>query len=231
MEPQVLYADDVVLVVFKPAGLLAAPGGGGAEARPHVPGLLSPTWGPLWVVQRLDRDAAGVLLLARTPQARRALGRALDAGRVQRVFHALVRGNPPWAQRDLTWPLRVNVGRRKRTVVAARGGRPAHTVVRVLERFGSHALVEAQPRTHRRHQVRVHLYAAGHPVAGDPLYGPGPLPEDPLPGLALLARHLRFPHPLTGQEVRVRAPDPPGWAQALDALRWEKALVDRETAS
>ncbi len=228
MEPQVLYADEHMLMVNKPPGLLTAPGGD--PAQPHVVAALTPEWGPLWVVHRLDRAASGALVLARTPQARRALGQAFEAGRVVQVFHALVRGNPDWAERVVEVPLRVNVGRRKRSVPDPRRGQPARTALRVLERFGSHALVEARPLTRRRHQVRAHLFAVGHPVAGDSLYGPGPLPEDPLPHLALHARRLEVPHPLTGEAVRVTAPYPPAWEAGLDALRWEKALVDRDAA-
>ncbi len=226
MDLPVLYADAQVLVVNKPTGVLAAPGGGPEQRYPHVPGLLQPQWGPLWVVQRLDRLASGALLLARTPQARRALGQAFEAGQVAWIFHALVRGNPAWGERVVDLPLRVNVGRRKRSVPDPRRGQPARTALRVIERFGSHALVEARPLTRRRHQVRAHLFAVGHPVVGDPLYGPGPLPEDPLPHLALHARRLVFPGPHTGHWHKVTAPYPSTWAAALDALQWEKALVD-----
>jgi len=224
MEPSVVYADEEVLVVHKPPGILAAPGGN--ESIPDVLEMLRDPWGPLWVVQRLDRQASGALLLARTPEARRTLRKAFEAGEVKWIFHALVRGNPPWAERMVTLPLRVNVGRRKRSVPDPRQGKPARTAVRVIERFGSHALVEVRPITWRRHQIRAHLFALGHPIAGDPLYGPGLLPQDPLPFLALHARRVIFPHPATGHQRRVTVAYPSLWEAALDALRWEKALVD-----
>ncbi len=222
----ILHADDQVLVVAKPPGLLVAPGGDARFA--HLVQILTPQWGPLWVVHRLERAVSGAVMLARTPAARKVLARAWAQGRAGLIYHALVRGNPAWARRELTWPLRVNVGRRKRSVVDPRRGRPATTAVRVLRRFGSHTLVEARPHPALRHQVRVHLFAAGHPIAGDPLYGPGPLPEDPLPRLALHARRAFWVHPTTGAELQVTALYTADWEAALEALRWEQALVDRE---
>ena len=227
MDIEVLFADAQVLVVHKPAGLLAAPAGAGQSQHPHLPGLLRASWGPVWVVHPLERGASGGMVLARTPTARAALRRAFEAGDAYLVFHALVRGDPPWKERRVTLPLRVQVGRRKRTVIDPQRGRAARTDVRVLARFGSHALVEVRPWTRWRHQIRAHLFALGHPIAGDPLYGPGPQPSDPLAGLALHARRVVFPHPVTGEERRFTVPYPEAWARALDALHWEKALLGR----
>ncbi len=122
----------------------------------------------------------------------------------------------------------VGLGRHRRVVPNPAGGGPARTWVRVIERFGSHALVEVVPLTRVRHQVRAHLYAAGHPIAGDPLYGPGPEPGGVARHLALHARRLRFPHPQGDETVQVTAPYPSWWDAALDALRWEKALTRRD---
>ncbi len=225
--PAVLYADDDVVVINKPVGLLAIPDGYDPN-KPHVRALLEPEWGRLWIVHRLDKDTSGVMVLARNVDAHKSLNHAFEHSKVTKVYHALVRGNPDWQTKEVAWPLRPNVGRRKRTVVDPRRGKPARTQFRVLERFGSHALVEAIPHTGRRHQIRAHLYALGHPIVGDPLYGPGPLPEDPLPHLGLHARRLVFPHPRTREAVAVTAPYPATWERALEALLLEKAWVDRE---
>jgi len=225
--PDVLYADDAVLVINKPVGLLAIPDGYDPQKQ-HVRALLEPDWGRLWVVHRLDKETSGAMLLARTPEAHKALNRAFEQREVTKVYHALVRGNPEWQTKEVSWPLRPNVGRRKRTVVDPRRGREARTSFRVLERFGSHALVEAIPHTDRRHQIRAHLYALGYPILGDPLYGPGREPDDLLPHLGLHARRLVFPHPQTGEIVRVTAPYPSTWDAALEALRLEKAWVDKD---
>ncbi|NPA06429.1 MAG: RluA family pseudouridine synthase [Chloroflexi bacterium] len=225
--PTVLHADEDVLVINKPVGLLSIPDGYDPN-KPHVRALLEPEWGRLWIVHRLDKDTSGVMVLARNADAHKRLNRAFEQGEVTKVYHALVRGNPDWQTKEAAWPLRPNVGRRKRTVVDPRRGKPARTHFRVLERFGSHALVEAIPLTGRRHQIRAHLYALGHPIVGDPLYGPGPLPEDPLPHLGLHARRLVFPHPRTQETIAVTAPYPATWDRAFEALLFEKAWVDRD---
>ncbi len=221
-----LYADDQLWVVNKPNGLASLPHSG---PEPHLVQQLQALEPGFWaVLTPLDRAASGAVLVARTPQAQRALQQAQEQGQVQVVFHALVLGNPAWDRRELDTPLRPNVGRRKRTVADPARGRPARTRVRVIERFGSHALVEVTPLTRVRHQVRAHLYAAGHPIAGDPLYGPGPEPGGVARHLALHARRLRFPHPGRGETMQVTAPYPAWWDAALDALRWEKALTRRD---
>lgn len=225
--PRVLYADADLLVVDKPAGLRALPDG----YQPHLPYVrkaLEPQWGAVWPVYTLDKETSGLLLLARSREALQALQAAWEQGRVERVFHALVRGTPEWREYTARHPLRTNVGRRKRTVVDPKRGRPAETRFRVLETLGRYSLVEARPILgHHRHQIRAHLYALGHPLAGDPLYGPGRLEEDPLARLALHARRITFPHPRTGQTLHFTCDYPLDWVQAVETLRMEQLWVDQ----
>ncbi len=223
----VLYHDEHILIVDKPSGLLSIPDGYRPDA-PHLRSLLEPDWGPVWPVFHLDKEASGVVVLGRSAEARKALRRLFEQGEMRRVFHALVRGSPEWETYQARHPLRTNVGRRKRTVVDPRRGRFAETYFRVLERLGRYTLVEAIPMTDRRHQIRVHLYALGHPVAGDALYGPGRLEEDPIHRLALHARRVAFPHPFAQAEVRVTAEHPQDFVQALETLRLEQMWVDTE---
>ena len=170
----VLWSDGALLVVDKPAGLPTLPDGYNPQA-PHLKRLLEPEYGRLWIVHRLDRSTSGVIVLARTVQAHRALNAQFQEHTVEKIYHAIVTGAPDWEETAIDLPLRADGDRRHRTVVDAQGGKPAVTHLRVLERFAGYSLVEAVPHTGRAHQVRAHLLAAGFPLVGDALYGGAPL--------------------------------------------------------
>ena len=216
-EIPVLFSDAHVLVVAKPAGLLSAPDGWQPDL-PHLQALLEPQWGRLWLVHQLDKDASGVMVLARTADARRGLDVQFAGQEIRKTCHAIVFGEPSWRQRTVTLRLTPHRGRRKRTVVDPQG-KEARTALRVLQRFGAFSLLEAVPRTQRRHQVRVHLFAEGFPVVNDPLYGSA-TDDHPLPihRLALHARRLEYRHPVTGEWMGFTAPHPPDFAAALENL-------------
>ncbi len=223
MKIPILYADEDLLVILKPAGLHSTPDGWNPDL-PHLRAVLEAEHGRLWLVHRLDKDASGVMVLARNAEAHRALSQQWEQRTVEKVYHALVRGEPDWRERTVEAPLRANVGRRKRTVVHPQG-RATQTALRVIRRLAGYALVEARPTTGRRHQVRVHLYHVGHPIVADPLYGPGPQPGDPIQRLALHARRLAFDHPRTGARLRFTAPHPEDFAAALTQLEEWEALT------
>jgi RluA family pseudouridine synthase len=168
----VLWVDETLLAVNKPPGLLSLPDGYDPGA-PHLRSILEPAYGRLWIIHRLDRETSGVVLLARTAEAHRNLNTQFQERRVAKIYHALVVGEPNWEAQSVDLPLRAGGDRRHRTVVDREQGKPAVTRLRVLERFGRYALVEAIPETGRTHQVRVHLKAAGAPLVCDPLYGDG----------------------------------------------------------
>jgi tRNA pseudouridine32 synthase/23S rRNA pseudouridine746 synthase len=226
--PRLLLIDAALLAIDKPAGRLVIPGRAGGE--PSLREELEALHGRLWVVHRLDRGTSGVLLFARTAAAHRALNLAFDRGEPRKRYLALVRGSPPDEQRI---DLPIATGRKGRMRPAAAGdprGKPSATVVRRLETYpprpwsgGPLALVEAFPETGRTHQIRVHLAAAGTPLAIDPDYGAaGPLlgPE----GATLLTRtplhaaRLALAHPLTGAAIAIEAPLPPDLAGVIAAL-------------
>jgi 23S rRNA pseudouridine1911/1915/1917 synthase len=217
----VLYEDDHLLVLDKPAGLVVHPGAGqrrrtlvgqlvslaAAGGDPERPGI----------VHRLDRDTSGLLLVARSEEAHAALQDAIRRRAVERRYLVLVRGHP----RSRTGRIAAPIGRDRRdpTRRSLDTDEPREAVTRfeVRELLAEHALLEVKLETGRTHQIRVHLAAIDLPVAGDPQYGV----KDDL-GLErqfLHAYRLRFSHPLTGAEVDVESQLPPDLAAALEAAR------------
>ena len=229
-----LWIDDSLLAINKPAGLPTLPDGYDAQI-PHVKALLEPRFGSLWIVHRLDRETSGVLLLARTPNAHRLLSLQFESRSVEKVYHALVKGDPPWEELRVDQPLRADADRQHRTLVDPRQGKPAATRLHVLERFGRFSLLEAHPEIGRTHQIRVHLASQGLFVVGDQLYGsdqgiylsqikprykPSSGDENPLLGrLGLHALSLHFQHPQSGESLRLQAPYPADIETTLRYLR------------
>jgi tRNA pseudouridine32 synthase/23S rRNA pseudouridine746 synthase len=216
----ILYIDDVLLAIDKPAGLLSLPDGYHPEA-PHVCSLLEPHFGRVWIVHRLDRDTSGVLLLARSAEAHRALNTQFDQRQVKKIYHALVNGSPDWKAKTVDLPLRIDVGHKHRTAIDSVRGKPAVTHLRVLERFAGCTLIEAMPETGRTHQIRAHLAALGHPLAADELYGNNPTGDAPpvMPRLGLHARRLTLEHPVMHSTQHFDAPYPEDFTKALELLR------------
>lgn len=218
---EILYHDDTLLVVNKPAGLATIPEGWTPDA-PNLRSMLEAEWGRLWVVHRLDKVTSGVLVFARDAEAHRTLNRAFETRTVVKVYHALVCGQPRWEYCTARQPLRSGVGHAKRTVVDVRRGEAALTRFRLLERLVNHALLEARPRTGRTHQIRAHLSALGFPIAGDVLYGAPTTSLILRP--ALHAFLLSVPHPVSGEIMAFQAPYPADFAEALRRLRDGKAV-------
>lgn len=236
IDPQslLIYHDETLLVVSKPAGLLVLPDGYDIQAA-HIKSILEPTFGPLWIVHRLDKETSGVLVLARSAEAHRRLNDQFVAHQVIKRYHALVIGAPDWEQHTVRLPLRPDGDRHHRTVVDHRLGKPSTTHFRLLERWRGYALIEACPETGRTHQIRAHLAALELPIAVDKLYSdglplmlssfmpdyrPGNQPERPLlERLGLHAFQLELEHPLSGEVQRFDAPYPRDIASALRYLR------------
>jgi RluA family pseudouridine synthase len=216
----ILYVDEILLAINKPAGLLTLPDGYD-PAAPHVRSLLEPHFGRLWIVHRLDRDTSGVLLLARSAETHRALNNQFDQRQVSKLYHALVTGSPDWDTYTVDLPLRINVGHKHRSVVDPARGKPAVTHLRVLERFNTCSFIEAAPETGRTHQIRAHLAAAGYPLVGDALYGSSQRDSSSsgMLRLALHAHQLAIAHPLRCSPLQFEAPYPEDFAHALDQLR------------
>ncbi|MBI2893222.1 MAG: RluA family pseudouridine synthase [Deltaproteobacteria bacterium] len=226
----VLYEDPDVVVVYKPAGLVVHPSAGHAGGTlvnavlhryPWLPGQdpLRPG-----IVHRLDKDTSGVMVVTRTELARDELGRRFAAHDVERLYWAIVVGNPPDSGTFETLHGRHPTDRKRFSSRVSRGRR-AVTHFRVIERLDGTALVEARLETGRTHQVRVHFADHGWPLLGDPLYGRPPREERlrrvgvALGRQALHARVLGFAHPRTGERLRFETAPPPDFMAALAALR------------
>jgi len=228
----VLYEDEHVIVINKPAGLVVHPGAGNpagtlVNALLHRdPGLnVLPRAG---IVHRLDKDTSGVMVVARTLQAHTALIEQLSSREVHRQYLAVVVGS---LVSGGTANAPIDRHPRDRIRMAVReDGRDAVTHFRLRERFRAHTLLECRLETGRTHQIRVHMAHLKHPIVGDPLYG-GPLKlprgatEDLIATLrgfkrqALHAETLEFAHPVTGEPVRCTAPVPDDLVQLVRALR------------
>jgi RluA family pseudouridine synthase len=212
----ILFADEHILVVNKPADLSVLPEGWEKDA-PHLVRLLEEKYEKIWVVHRIDKITSGVIVFALTAEAHRSLNIQFEKHEVEKTYHALVNGVPRWEQKVTKFPLRVNVGHRHRTVVDDRRGVRSETRFKLLERYQASALVEASPMTGRTHQIRVHAYALGYPLLGDILYS---APETGVIARpALHAFSLTFTHPETGKRLTFQADYPNDFQRALGLLR------------
>jgi 23S rRNA pseudouridine1911/1915/1917 synthase len=225
----VVYEDSDVIVVDKPAGLVVHPSPGHpagtlvnallgrADASEYggIAGVQRPG-----IVHRLDRDTSGLLIVAKHDVAQASLMAQLKARRVKKTYLALVAGDVAAATGRIEAPIGRDPRHRTRMAVTT-DGRESVTGYRVRERFGRWTLLELDLVTGRTHQIRVHLEAIGHPVAGDPVYGTGTSRRGPdgLERLFLHAWRLEFAAPSDGHLIRATAPLPAELEQVLDDLR------------
>jgi 23S rRNA pseudouridine1911/1915/1917 synthase len=244
----VVYEDDALIVIDKPAGLVVHPGAGHAagtlvnaliahcgESLSGIGGVARPG-----IVHRLDKDTSGLMVVAKTDAAHRALAEQFaDHGRtgeLERGYLALVWGAPPRPHGTVDAAIGRHKASRTKMAVLKQRGRAAVTHWRLIETFGpakepSASLLECTLETGRTHQVRVHLAHIGHPLIGDPLYGPGfksklrTLPE-PLRGRiesldrqALHAAELAFVHPVTGRLLKFNSRLPVDLAEIVRAFK------------
>jgi RluA family pseudouridine synthase len=209
----ILYRDEQLLAIDKPAGLPAHPTvAGRCNALDLVANRLREegfTSAPI-LLHRLDADTTGILLFALTAAANRSLYRQFVEHRIEKVYLALVAGSPPDAFGVTNF---LRPGRRGRMEAVHAGGQQAETAFRTVRHSAGYALVEARPKTGRTHQIRVHLAGAGYPLLGDTLYG-GPTAIAvagrvlPLPRHLLHACRLTFRHPASGEGITLEAPLP-----------------------
>lgn len=220
----IVYEDDDVLVVNKPQGMVVHPAPGHSNHTlvnallyhsplSHINGEFRPG-----IVHRIDKDTSGLLMIAKNDQAHRSLAAQLKAKTNQREYIALVHGVIKEEQGTIDAPLgRSRKDRKKQAVVA--DGRHAVTHFKVIKRYRHYTLVKCRLETGRTHQIRVHMAYIGHPLAGDPLYGPRKTLKGH--GQYLHAYLLGFKHPVTGKQLTFTVPLPDefkGMLQHLDKV-------------
>jgi 23S rRNA pseudouridine1911/1915/1917 synthase len=219
----VLHEDEELLAIDKPAGLVVHPGAGRSSGTlvhrllaryPELAGVGGP--GRPGIVHRLDRDTSGVLLVARTAAAYRALVGRFAARQVEKRYLAIVHGAPSPPSGTIEAPIGRHATERKRMTVR-RDGRPAVTRYRTVAARGAVALLELELVTGRTHQIRVHLRHVRHPLVGDPVYGearwrslagPPRAALERFPRPALHAWRVALDHPATGARLALESPVP-----------------------
>lgn len=237
----IVYEDDAILVVNKPAGMVVHPAAGNWQGTllnallHHCPPLKElPRAG---IVHRLDKDTSGLLVVAKTIAAQTSLVRQLQARTVKREYRAIV-----WGQVWQNGTVETQIGRhpqsRTRMAVVRVGGKPAITHYEVLERFAVHTYLRCRLETGRTHQIRVHMQHIGAPMIGDPVYGlRGIVPNQHItPTLrealkafhrqALHAVRLGLIHPATGEFMEWQADLPEDMKTLLEAMRFEESPAE-----
>jgi 23S rRNA pseudouridine1911/1915/1917 synthase len=232
---ELIYEDEAILVLNKPAGLVVHPAAGHAAGTlvnallDHCPGNAAlPRAG---IVHRLDKDTSGIMVVAKTLVAHSHLVAQLQARSVRREYSAVCVGALTGGG-TVDAPIGRHPRQRKKMAVLANGGKPAVTHYRVVERFGHHTHIAVSLETGRTHQIRVHMAYRHYPLVGDPTYGGRPrVPPaasrrliDTLRGFtrqALHARVLGLVHPLSGEQLQFEAPLPEDLCRLLDVLRSE----------
>ena len=221
----IVYEDEHLLVVNKPKGMVVHPAPGNpdgtlvnallyhcGESLSGINGVIRPG-----IVHRIDKDTSGLLMVAKNDLAHQSLAAQIAAHTFTRMYNTVVYGNLKTDEGTISAPIARHPTDRKKMAVVP-GGREAVTHYRVLERLSGFTLVECRLETGRTHQIRVHMAHIGHPVAGDPVYGPKKCITS-LNGQCLHARLLGFVHPATGEYMEFDSGLPLYFTDFLEKLR------------
>ena len=222
----VVYEDADVIVINKPRGLVVHPAPGHPDGTlvnallRHCGDSLSGVGGALrpGIVHRIDRDTSGLLIAAKNDFAHRGLSAQLSDHSMFRIYEAVVCGRLRENRGAVDAPIGRHPVDRKRMAIDRRSGRAAVTHWEVIARYRGFTHVRCRLETGRTHQIRVHMASIGHPVAGDPVYGPKKPEKTPGGGQCLHARELEFTHPRSGERVHLTCPLPDYFVDFLSRL-------------
>ncbi len=234
--PSVIFEDNDVIVLNKPAHYLTIPDRFVAE-RPNLTSFLKDNMDEVFVVHRLDKETSGVIIFAKNAEAHRNLSMQFEARTVDKIYLALVEGSVHKEEGEINQPIANNMRDKGRMIIAKRG-KPSLTLFKVVERFKNYTLVEANIKTGRTHQVRVHFEVIGYPLAVDSLYGRKDafllsevkmkkyrrgkdiIDEKPLMSRTTLhAAKITFQHPTTHESMTFEAELPKDFRAVLNQLR------------
>ena len=227
----IVYEDESLIVVNKPKGMVVHPAAGNytgtlvnallyhcKDGLSGINGVIRPG-----IVHRIDKDTAGLLIVAKNDTSHLALASQLKEHKADRVYHAIVIGNLKNDEGVINKPIGRSPSDRKKMAIVA-GGREAVTHYKVIERFNGFTYAEMRLETGRTHQIRVHMSSIGHPLAGDTVYGGGNTPfekKNPslFSGQTLYAKSVGFNHPVTNDAVFINYCLPEWFENILSALR------------
>lgn len=220
----IIFEDESILVIDKPAGTAVHGGSGVSFGVIEAIRAARPQARFLELVHRLDRDTSGLLILAKQRKALIQLHEMMRQGEFRKHYLALVKGRVANDRQHVRLGLtKWSTTTGERRVRVDGQGQKAHTIVTCLKRFSGHSLVEAELKTGRTHQIRVHLAALGHPVVGDDKYGDEMdskwFASHGFKRMFLHAARLKFIHPLTGQQIELEAPVPDSCELAIDLVQ------------
>lgn len=227
----VLYEDDDIIIINKSRGMVVHPAAGNysgtlvnallqhCEDLSGINGVARPG-----IVHRLDKDTSGVMVAAKSDRAHVSLAKQIKDRTASRRYIAIVYGNVKEEQGVIKAPIGRHPRDRKKMAVTFTNSKDAITKFHVIERFGSYTLVECKLLTGRTHQIRVHMAYIGHPVVGDPKYGPERMPFT-ISGQALHSTELTITHPVTGEIMIFTAPLPDDMEKILKELRLKNAYT------
>lgn len=222
----IVYEDDDLLVVNKPKGMVVHPAPGNSDGTLvnallyHCKGSLSGINGVIrpGIVHRIDKDTSGLLMVAKNDRAHLGLAEQIKEHSFDRVYETVVYGQFKEDSGTVNAPIGRHPVDRKRMAVTASHSREAVTHFQVLERLNGFTHLRVQLETGRTHQIRVHMAYIGHPVAGDPVYGPRKVISE-LHGQCLHAREIGFTHPVTGERMHFSSPLPDYFVRFLNQVR------------
>lgn len=218
-----LFEDEYFLIAVKPAGVPSQ--ATLDKSRPDFYSLLRKQESErgcayLGLHHRLDRDTSGLMIFTKTPEANIPLANLFREHKIQKTYRCLIQKKPKqdsWEEQNYLDEVRDPKTKKMKMVRVNSGGKPAHTLFRVIERFSGGSLIEAKPLSGRMHQIRVHLAEKSYGIFGDDLY---PAPKNEFaPRLMLHAFSLEFVHPFTGEEIYVECPLPEDMLKFLAGLK------------